>query len=113
MALHKVIADLERELAAEREELRVVAARVAGKEAELRSLRAGLTDPGGLAGLDRTDAILTVLRRSDVSLTPAEVTSRLHAEGRDDTAKLVSSTLSYLLKEERVLRTQPKHYQAV
>ncbi len=55
-----------------------------GIEAELASLKAGVSLGAKLDSLPRTDAMLNVLRSTGRTLTPMEIVSLLHAAGRDD-----------------------------
>ena len=106
------IAQLEALRSRQRAEVALAAAALRGTEAELESLRAGLSKVSDLNELPRTDAILAVLRTTPGTLTPSEITTRLSAEGRNDSREAVTATLDYLLKQGLVLRPSRGRYLA-
>lgn len=100
MSISSRIVELEEELLELREAERTMLARIQGIVRELRVLRSGIDAPAGsLSELDRTDAIVEVLRRERGAMSVSEVFDALCAAGRDDPRKLVSSTLSYLANQ--------------
>ncbi|MGB3411178.1 MAG: hypothetical protein WBA45_08260 [Microthrixaceae bacterium] len=101
------VIDLERQLAR-------LAARLAGKRAELTRLRESVANEqsGGLPA-KRTDAIISVLQRDPVAMSPSEVVDALHEAGRTDELRSVTATLAHLMKVNRVLRQGRGRYLAV
>lgn len=105
------VAEVERQLAEQRDELARGAARMRGLEAELDALRSG----GGiedLATASRTDAIVAVLRGAEGTLSPSEILERLHAAGRSDELRSVTATLDHLVKKSAVHRPARGRYLA-
>jgi hypothetical protein len=89
-------------------------AEMQGITTELKVLRAGVAEHGDLAAYPkRTDAILAVLRSSNRSLTPSEVTSLLNAGGRtNDDLKVVTTTMSYLRQRGQVEKVGGSYFAA-
>ena len=113
MARAELIADAERELA---EQELVVAESIAtyrGIEARLASLKAGVAIVGERAGLDRTDAIVAVLRSAGGTLSPTEIMEALVEAGRTERMGLITGTLGYLCKQGRVQKLGRGRYLAV
>ena len=111
---------MDRELEAARDDVVRAQARVAALEAERDQLAAALAaraTPGrgrrDLSHLDRTDAVVQVLRTSGDTMTTREVTERLRQGGRpDEREHIVSSTLQYLFKRDLVRRPSRGKYAA-
>jgi hypothetical protein len=111
MVRSEQIAKAESELNSLRQVLEETIARLRGKEVELATLKASLSQAQGLSAIPkRTDAILEVLRAAPGTLSPSEVTARLAEAGRDEDVKLVASLLSYLLKEGHVEKPSRGRY---
>ena len=113
MSRTDLIAELERERAAQELTAVEAVARLRGIDAQLKALRAGVALAGELGPLARTDAILAVLRSAGEVLSPTEVLLRLNAAGRDDDRQVVTATLKYLLSRNLVRRSSRGHYFAV
>ena len=90
-----------------------MAARVAGKRAEVVRLEESIAaeQHSGLPA-SRTDAIVTVLSRGAGPMSPREVTDALHGAGRNDELRSVTATLNHLLKSSRVIRQGRGRYLA-
>jgi hypothetical protein len=106
------IAELEASLVAQHLAVDEAVARLRGIEAELASLRAGAALKGEFASLARTDAILTVLRSANGTLSPTEILSSLHAAERTDGLRAVTATLHYLLGQGRIEKAGRGRYLA-
>ena len=106
------IAEVEAELAAQRAEVTEALARLRGLDAELEALRAGVVVADEPEAMPRTEAILAVLRQADGSLSPTGIVERLHAAGRDDSARAVTATLDHLRKQGRVEKVGRGRYVA-
>lgn len=65
-----------------------------------------------LALMARTDAIVTVIGRSDRPLGPADIRKVLLEGGREDDYQVVASTLSYLAQAGRVNHPRRGFYEA-
>ena len=99
------IAELARRRRELEEQIDAVRAEHAGVLAELGALQRGTEAPSELVGVDRTTAIIAVLREAEGPLRTAEVVQRLQAHGREaDTAAVVNATLVYLRSQGRVSR---------
>jgi hypothetical protein len=113
MARAERIADLERELVAAEDALVDARAAVAGIKAQLAVLHDSVQDRGDLSGLQRTEAILEVLRRARTTLSVDEIMSGLAAGGRsNEDRRAVRATLAYLVKSERISRVGRDNYTA-
>jgi hypothetical protein len=108
----KRIAELEAALSDQSELVAEALARYRGIEAQLESLRAGVALVGDLVGIARTEAILSVLRQSDGTLSPIEIVHTLHAAKREDDSRSVTATLTYLLEKGSVERVGRGRYLA-
>ena len=84
------IADLEADIAAQGWKVTQEVARLRAMEAELASIQAGVALTGDLAGLERTEAILAVMRDAGAMLSPKEIEQRLEAGGRSDTYRTIT-----------------------
>lgn len=104
MAKAKRIAELEAELNRQRERVASEVARLRGLEAELDALRAGLAGDEDLAVMERTEAVLHVLRGAKGTLRPKEVHEALQQAGRSDAYRDVTATLAYLRERGLVRR---------
>lgn len=106
------LAQLERDIAVQRDLVAEAVARLRGLEAERDSLRAGTRLSGRLSDLDRAAAIVAVLRDAASTLTPTEILERLRHGGRDDDMRSLTATLSYLVKRGAVQRPERGRYLA-
>lgn len=90
-----------------------LAARVAGKRAEVGRLEESIAAEhrSGLPA-SRTDAIVAVLSRGAGPMSPSEVTEALNGAGRTDELRSVTATLTHLLKGKRVIRQGRGRYLA-
>jgi hypothetical protein len=115
--------DLQRvthELEAARDDLVRSQARVAALEVERDRLAAALAarvpakrGRRDLSALDRTDAILHVLRAARLALTTGEVTGELREAGRpEEEERVVGATLHYLFKRDLARRPARGKYAA-
>lgn len=91
-----------------------VVARVVGKRAEVAQLRESIAreNQSGLPAA-RTDAIVSVLRRNTLPMSPSEVTEALNDAGRSDQLSSVTATLAHLRNATRVIRQGRGRYVAV
>lgn len=110
METHERLKQLERDEAAARSTIAVAYARIDGIRSERKRLEAILAGGQYLADLNRTDAIVEVLRRANVPLSPQEVWEGLIGAGRADEYRQVTATLSYLLKSGSVQRPSGGRY---
>lgn len=95
MDRNRKIAELTSELAATKEVAAQAVAKIRGLEVQIAALRAGIAKPVTLVDEPRqTDAILSILRSAEGTLSPSEVTSRLNEAGRSENLKTVASLLS-------------------
>jgi hypothetical protein len=112
MGLEEHITLVEQELARARRQLDEQAVMVRALEEQLRVLKAHAIDPAAGAR-DRTEVILEVLRQAEAPLPIREICDRLAAVGRiGETGKLVTATLSYMLRQGRVERVGRGLYRA-
>lgn len=108
---NRKVAELTSELAATKETAAQAAAKICGLEVQIAALRAGIDKQVALPDEPhQTDAILSILRSAEGTLSPSEVTTRLNEAGRSENLKTVASLLSYLLKENRVQRPERGRY---
>ena len=113
MSRASAIARLEASRAEKELEVAEAVAELRGIDAQLASLRTGVTAKGNLISLPRTDAILQVLHSAGAMLSPTEIMSHLNSAGRDDDRRSVTATLNYLLNQDLVLRPAKGLYLAV
>ena len=94
--------ELAAEIARLEEERRVREAERAGLAYELQLLETGMS-VRSIAELDRTEAIIAILRQSSAPLSPAQIVDGLKAAGRtEEHARSVSATLDHLKKRGSV-----------
>ena len=108
---------LERQIEARRaqremdyEHIQTLLAELNGLDATIASLEARLQRAGHLAEMNRTDAIVHVLRTEARGLGPSEILAELIAGGRDDKLRDVTATLGYLSDKKRVERISRGSY---
>ncbi len=114
--MSELTADLERataEVASLELQLDRLAARLAGKRAEVAQLSESIAREQS-TGLptSRTDAIVAVLRQRVTAMSPSEITEALNDAGRTDELSSVTATLAHLLKSRRVTRQGRGRYVA-
>ena len=107
------IAQLEADITAQGWKVTQEVARLRAMQAELASIQAGVALTGDLAGLERTEAILAVLRDGGTMLSPKEIEQRLDAGDRSDTYRTITATLDHLMKRNKVTRADRGHYLAL
>jgi hypothetical protein len=107
------IAALETELSTMKTDAAHLAAQIRGHETQIAALRTGLEHKNELVHLPRTEAILSVLRAADGTLSPSEILVRLVAAERDDDLRKVTATIDYLVKSQLVTRPSRGRYLAV
>ncbi len=109
----QLIAELERDAAAEAEEAHRRFARAHALREQARLLREGAEAPTDIAAMSRVDAIVAVLRQAGGSMSPAEIGQALVAAGRaEDTRQTLTASLDYLRKQQRVVRVGRGQYAA-
>ena len=75
-----------------------------GIAAQLERLKTGTASISTLESLQRTDAILTVLRSSSKPLRAPQILNEFEAAGRSDDLPSIRATLKYLLERDLVTR---------
>lgn len=113
MSMTERIADLEREIAAQRVTVASEVARLRGLEAEIDSLRAGVIVEPVRPEMPRSDAILAALRQRQGTMSPSEIRARLHDAGRADDLRSVTATLNHLMSKGAVARPERGRYLAL
>lgn len=112
MGIADTILRLETELAREQEAVTEALARIRGIKAQLEGLR-GATEPTPTnPQMNRTDAIVAVIRNADTPLRPVDVLGGLQALGVPADIKNVSTTLGYLTNNGRLIKTGRGRYLA-
>ena len=111
MTLAGRIQELERQLAEQRTQVALGAARLAGLEAELGALRSGDV-PTEIREAPRTVAILSVLRSAPGTMSPSDIVECLREAGRADELRSVTATLDHLAKKQAVQRPARGRYLA-
>lgn len=112
MQTTQLLAVLESELSAMKMDYTHLGAQILGHETRIAALRMGLDHKDALTSLPRTEAILSVLRATDGTLSPSEILVRLVAAERDDDLRKVTATLDYLVKGGYVSRPSRGRYLA-
>ena len=107
------IAVLETELSTMKTDAAHLAAQIRGHETQIAALRTGLEHKDKLVHLPRTEAILSVLRLAEGTLSPTEILSRLVAAERNDDLRKVTATVDYLVKSQLITRVTRGRYLAV
>lgn len=113
MKTARLIAVLETELSELRTDFAHLAAQIRGYESRIATLRMGIDHRDELKLLPRTEAILSVLRAADGTLSPSEILVRLLASERDDDLRKVTATIDYLVKSHLITRPSRGRYLAV
>ena len=114
MALAVRISEVERELEEAREERIGLDARISGLEENLRVLKGNAAPVTGLASLERTEAVMQVLREARTAMGVDDIQKAFEAAGRTgDPKNNFSGTLNYLLNKKLVERTGRGRYRAV
>ncbi len=102
MGKAQLMAELERELLVLAEEVEVRQSRIHALRDQLKFLKTGTENVDEIAGMRRTDAILAVLRKHGLPLTPSEIHEYLKAVGRNDKYNSITATLNHLRLTERI-----------
>ena len=112
MVVDARLEELDRERTAIRQQMKLLAAKLEGVEAEMTALRRRKDAVTTVVAARRTDAIIAILREADGSLPPKEITARLRQAGRDDGSNAVTATLTHLVAQGQVIRVEPGLYRA-
>lgn len=105
------VAELEQERLELRQAIDAAAARIQGIDAEISYLRTGTAPRSGLASLQRTEAIVLVLRMQGPIMSPSEILEALVEGGRNEQLASVTSTLSHLKKTGVLVLVRRGQYQ--